>query len=61
MSIPETVFQAWRAMLEMNATGVLWLQVLAEVHAKSKIHSAFSHEGKTNTCEPSLAPLTFSV
>lgn len=48
-------------MLEMNATGVFWLQALAEVHAKSKIHSAFSHEGKTNTCEPSLAPLNFSV
>lgn len=31
------------------------------MYAQSKIHSAFSHEGKANTCEPSLAPLNLSV
>lgn len=41
--------------------GLLHLYVHVEMYAQCKIHSAFSHVGKANTCEPSLAPVHLSM
>lgn len=39
----------------------MYLFVHVEMCVHSKIHTAFSHVGKANTYEPSLAPLHLSM